>query len=198
MIRAAFFGMALAAAVCAQQPQIENAKVETVAFRAPLAAQILAGGTGPFWVGYSEAVAKGRQGDMCWGDNGYESHSLGAPVRLEGPSALVVLVRVENGTVDRIRISAPDCRVDAGGLPVYWVNGVPPDESLKWLRSLLTTPRANQALFAISLHAEGAPVLIDMARQAALDKATRRRVMTWLGQSKDPRATAFIDQILKP
>ena len=46
------------------------------------------------------------------------------PVRLEGPDSLVVLYRVEEKAVQRIRIFSPDCELDAGGLTIQWLEGV--------------------------------------------------------------------------
>jgi HEAT repeat protein len=55
-----------------------------------------------------------------------------------------------------------------------------------------------QAVFALSqlpAH-EGVPKLIELAR-AHRDPHVRQRAMFWLGQSGDPRALAFIEQVLR-
>jgi hypothetical protein len=44
---------------------------------------------------------------------------------------------------------------------------------------------------------EGVPKLIEVAR-AHKNPAVRKQAMFWLGQSKDPRALAFFEEILKP
>jgi hypothetical protein len=56
-----------------------------------------------------------------------------------------------------------------------------------------------RAVFALSqLPAdEGLPRLIDVARTHS-NQAVRRQAMFWLGQSKDPRALSFFEEILKP
>src|SRR5438067_9635977 len=43
------------------------------------------------------------------------------PIRLEGPESMVVLYRVENAAVQKIRIFSPDCELDAGGRTIYWL-----------------------------------------------------------------------------
>lgn len=55
-----------------------------------------------------------------------------------------------------------------------------------------------QAVFALSQlpREQGVPKLIDLARSHR-DRHVRERAMFWLGQSEDPRALAFFEQILK-
>ncbi len=55
-----------------------------------------------------------------------------------------------------------------------------------------------QAVFALSQlpAAEGVPKLIEVARTNK-NPAVRKQAMFWLGQSKDPRALSFFEQILK-
>ena len=55
-----------------------------------------------------------------------------------------------------------------------------------------------QAVFALSQlpAGEGVPKLIEVAKTNA-NPAVRKQAMFWLGQSKDPRALAFFEQVLK-
>ena len=55
-----------------------------------------------------------------------------------------------------------------------------------------------RAVFALSQlpSAEGVPLLIDLARNHRIPEV-RRQAMFWLGQSKDPRAIDFFEQILR-
>jgi hypothetical protein len=55
-----------------------------------------------------------------------------------------------------------------------------------------------QAVFALSQlpAGEGVPKLIELARAHA-NPVVRKQAMFWLGQSKDPRALSFFEQILK-
>lgn len=83
MIRHAFvLGLvALAAAPSAQQPAMENAKLETRAFSGSLASQFAQFGAGPLWAGYLEPAVAGNHGDMRWSDDSYRSTANGVPVR---------------------------------------------------------------------------------------------------------------------
>jgi len=56
-----------------------------------------------------------------------------------------------------------------------------------------------KAVFALSQlpKDEGVPLLIDVARNNS-NREVRKQAMFWLGQSKDPRAISFFEQVLKP
>ena len=56
-----------------------------------------------------------------------------------------------------------------------------------------------RAVFALSQlpHDEGVPLLIDAARRNR-NPAVRKQAVFWLGQSKDPRALVFFEELLKP
>src|SRR5262249_28162850 len=192
-------------------------------------------------------------------------------VMLEPATELTILVRVENRAIERLQTVTPDCEVDAGGLPVVWLDGISPTQSAQWLtaqikstepgsqgkpklaaaamRALIWHPGEepittvvalarddrrpyvrSQALFWLAQRAgqqavgairsaidtdpetevkrkavfalsqlpkdEGVPLLIDVARNNS-NREVRKQAMFWLGQSKDPRAIAFFEQILK-
>lgn len=66
-----------------------------------------------------------------------------------------VLVRVDQGAVEKIRFVSAGCCLDAGGLPFTWLTGVEPDDSVAWLSSLVTADQGkitDQALAAIAMH----------------------------------------------
>ena len=58
-------------------------------------------------------------------------------VKLEGSDRMVVLFRVAERRVDRIRVFSEDCELDAGGRPVTWLDGVRPADSVALLESLV-------------------------------------------------------------
>jgi HEAT repeat protein len=109
-----------------------------------LAADFAALGAGPYWAAWEEPVIPHQHGETC---------ATEAPVRLEGRIALLILVRIENGQVDQLRTSSPDCRLDSGNLPLHRIAGVTPAESIAWLKTQLAGNNAERAINAISLHA---------------------------------------------
>jgi hypothetical protein len=181
-----------------QQPQVENAKFETRAFAGSLASQLSSSGTGPFWAAWSEPTIPGQHGDMCWsnGDNRNE-HATGAPVRLEGQTSVVVLVRIQNAQVDQIRIASLDCRFDGGGLPFYWLTAVPAAESVNWLKAQVAGNRSDSAIFAISLHAGVAAdrALDDLVATSQPDRV-REKAAFWLGNSRGAHGVDVLKRML--
>src|SRR6185295_18188881 len=95
-----------AASAFAQQPRISNARLENRQVTGGLDATmrgILTAQTAPLWVGYAVPIVKGDRQMCCW-NNGMVGCSLegrnqntgtgtvaaGTPVRLEGPTHMVV------------------------------------------------------------------------------------------------------------
>ncbi len=187
----------------AQQPAVENAKFETRAVTGSVAASLTQIGSGPFWAAWSEPIIPGRHGDMCsWfrnGDNNYESNRApGAPMRLEGEVALVILVRVEFSKPGELRVTSPDCRIDAGGLPFYWLTGVTQAESLAFLKSeAIANNHSDTAFMAISFHQGTAPdqILDDLAAPSQ-PVETRKRAAFWLGNSRGAHGVATLKRML--
>jgi len=195
--------LAAAAILSAQQPpQVENAKSETRPLNGTLAAQIKSFGAGPFWTAWTEPIIPGQQNDMCrWGDNdggiGGSGHAANTPVRLEGPTALVVLVRVENSQVDRMRVSSPDCSLDAGGLPFYWITSVPAAESVNWLKSEMGGAQMESAILAVSLHAgPAAERALDDFTAPGQPERVRERTAFWLGTSRGAHGVDVLKRML--
>ena len=184
--------------LAAQQPQVENARLEAAAFAGSLKSELAQHGAGSFWAAWSEPMTPGRHGDMCWSNGNYEDgHATGAPVRLEGQTTLLVLVRIENSQVDQLRVATPDCRFDGGGLPFYWLTGVPPAESVAWLKTQVTEQKPDRAVTAIAL--QGGP-----AADQALDDLTatsqpariREKAAFWLGNSRGAHGLEELKRML--
>ncbi len=192
---------AIAFALPAQQPTIENAKLQSRAFSGTLSAEILRMGAGPYWVAWSEPTIPGQHNDMCsWNRNGNDSDSgrtPGAPMRLEGETALVVLVRVENSQPGELRVTSPDCRLDAGGVPFYWLTGVPAAESIGWLKTQVTGHHSDTAVLAISLHQGAiADQALDDLTAATQPVEVRKRAAFWLGNSRGAHGVAVLKRML--
>lgn len=180
----------------AQMPRVENAKVESHSFSGSVDAMLRQLGAGPFWVGYSEPEVAGRRGDQCWsnggGDNG---HAADAPVRLEGQTTLVVLARVENGAVEQIRMSSPDCRLDGGGLPFHWISDVPAGASVAWLKGQAAGQHADRAIAPLALHrGDEADRALDELAGAA--EKVRERAAFWLGEARGRHGVETLKRML--
>jgi hypothetical protein len=84
-------------------------------------------------------------------------------IKLEGPAQLVVLYRVDNRQVGKVRSFSPECELDAGGLPFLWLTGVNAGESVKLLEGVAKDAagaareqirRAEAAVSSIAMHAD--------------------------------------------
>ena len=253
----------LTAALATGQGRITNGQLETRSAAQPLEREIAAATArgGARWVAYKIRIAGGRRTMDCFDRS---------RIALEPASELSILARFDGTAVVRLRTATPDCEIDAGGLPVTWLDGVKADESAAWLTSLVTSaPSAGErydrvargALVALAMHEgtvatrslvaiarghevpkmrsdalfwlaqragdqaistiaeaidrdpdtevkkkavfalsqlpkdDGVPKLIDVARNNR-NAVVRKQAMFWLGQSNDPRALKFFEDVL--
>jgi hypothetical protein len=195
--------LSVAAPAAAQQPRVVNGTITAQPAGASLQATFTAlveRQSDPAWIGYTVPAAKGT-GTSCWSD----THGQGVTVaRLEGPTSIFVLYRVEGKTVGKIRFYSDDCELDAGGVPLYWLDGIKAAESIALLSGFIsgtersTDRLANSALGALAAHADPAsvPALLKFARQ---DPSPRVRgdALFWVahkaGQRAVPEITAAIE-----
>jgi hypothetical protein len=148
------------------------------------------------WVGYRVDIARRTTGALG-------PATIGGRCRLEPPTDLLILARMEAGSLVQLRAVAVDCDMDAAGMPLVWLDGVNPDESVAWLRSLIeTTPASPRHIWAAALNAlayhaapSAVPALTAIARSHP-DRDVQRQAMVRIGQSTDPRAAEFLAEIL--
>jgi HEAT repeat protein len=205
-------GVLWAAIVCVvalpvrAQEHISNAKLETRSAAQGFEREVrtVAARGGVVWVGYRVPMARSRRSfddnsyGACWlggwGTDGNsktanELVSRGSRVSLEPSAELLVLARIENGDIVRVRAFAADCDVDASGASVVWLTDVKPDESVSWLATLANSSRtvnrtdriAQSAMSAIAFHeAQSADrVLVAMARDDQ-SRQIRGQALFWL------------------
>ena len=213
----------IAETALAQQPHVENARLEARQLSGPLDAamrSILTAQSAPAWIGYAEPIIPGDRQSCCWNDNQrgcfLEPHSNGQTitdttrelVKLEGPSHVVVLYRVENRQVGKVRSFTPDCELDAGGLPFIWLNGVNAAESIRYLQGVAQAVgagaardeirRADGAVSAIALHADpAADQALDQLVAPAEPEQVRRQALFWLGQARARRGFEIVSRVLR-
>jgi hypothetical protein len=178
--------IAVALPLAAQPKLLVNAQVDSrsaasgldAAFQAAVAAQ-----PQPAWIAYSVPSIRVFMG--C--DYVRDGWNQPGVIHLEPPDHAVILFRVDQGKVERIRSLSPDCEIDAGNLPVHWLNDVKPAESVALLNTFATERERYQdgAMSAIAHHS-------DPAADAALQKflapdqpeSIRLRVVSWFGPQR--------------
>lgn len=220
--------VAFGAAAAAQQPRIENATIAVQTAASPLAksfAALVGAQSDVAWIGYAVPVADRDRVMCCFGNNYIsgtvsgnaccgvcslenssgttmssrtEGVSPSGAVKLEGPDQMIVLFRIVERRVDRVRVFSEDCRLDAGGRPVKWIENVRPAESVALLESLVGTVNnsksvSNNAIMAISLHADpsGLDTLFRIARTGSEARA-RGDALFWLAQRAGDKVAATI------
>jgi HEAT repeat protein len=142
------------------------------------------------------------------GENG-STGAGGGTVKPEGPRNLVILLRAQERHVMRIRVVSEDCTVDAGGLPLTWLSGVKPAESVAMLREFVhgedfaerghDEKRVSEgALTAIALHADDSA---DRAMESFVRpderEELRRQAAFWLGEARGKAGFAALQKMAK-
>jgi hypothetical protein len=206
------------------QGRITNAKTETRSGSQGVAREVqsVAARGGAAWVGYNAPVVAGpRQmccydsvsdsGDCCGrcrleGGSGVTMSQGESRVSLEPPTEFLVLARVENGAVMRLRTFTPDCDIDAAGMPLVWLNDVKPDDSVTWLASLVAGAPdsgevhervAKPALAAIALHnAPAAERALEGFAAPNRPEWLRSNTAFWLGSARGESGARLLARIV--
>jgi HEAT repeat protein len=193
-----------------------NARVQTHSAASGLAAAFrpLAREAGPAWIGYAVPVM-GRHQMCCHHsmdeigtatpgcnvehEGAYTIHGSDDVKSWEHAPDFLVLFRVENGRVDRIRSLSRGCGLDVGGLPFHWITGVRPAESLELLESMVGTGVSTSkkkdksgtdepAIAAIAMHADpGADAVLERLVAAGRPIGVRKQAAFWMGNSRGRR-----------
>ena len=208
----AFWAIMAALPLAAPPKLLVNAQLDTLsaagglerAFRPLVSAQAQAG-----WIGYAVPLVRGFNPGCEYVSPG--GRTAPGVIHLEPPDHAVILFRAETGMVTRIRVVSPDCEIDAEGAPVHWLDDVKPSESTALLQTFAAAPGASassekarrqpirqNAVYAISATEDPAAIdfLIALARKDP-DTNVRRECVSALARSKDPRAAAFLEEVLR-
>jgi HEAT repeat protein len=215
----------------AQQPRFANARLETRPVANGLEREfqpLVSAAEGPVWIGWAIRAVPGEHQMCCYssfedaagnrccrgcplegfraGFRAMAQTTTPSPIPLEAPGYIFVLFRAEQHAVDRIRTFSAECELDAGGLPVHWLTGVAPAESVALLtrfareqdaESRSRHRRSEPALAAIALHA-------DTAADQALEKfiapgepeLLRERTAFWLGNARGRRGYELLRRLV--
>ncbi len=207
-------------------PQVQNGRVETKAATS-IDREIAAVGTNadPVWLAWRVPMVDGEH-NMCstWfsdrsgyvrgdvlerSDNDSSAPKIApptGPVSLEGGTGLVVLVRIVDGKIERLRSLSDDCPMDAGGRTFTWLTGITSTESLRFLDAFsrrdnvsLQQQRAfgDSASAAIALHRDpAADTILDRIATSDANSDNRRRAATWLAQYRGAHGLATLRTLI--
>lgn len=172
--------------LAAQPKLLVNAKLDTQSAAAglePALRALLSAQPQPAWIGYTVPSTR-TYGLGCE----YVNNGPGAGiVHLEPPDHAVILFRIEGNVIERVRALSPDCEIDAGGVPVHWLNDVQPAQSVALLASLVSErqPPGMSAISAISMHAgPEADAALDRFLAASQPQPIRLRAVSIIGSTR--------------
>lgn len=226
-MRAILLLAASAGLAWAQQPRLANAKLETRPVANGLEREfqsLVSAASGPAWIGWAIGAVPGEHQMCCYssfedaagnrccrgcpleGFRGMAQATTPSPIPLEAPGYIFVLFRAEQRVVDRIRTFSAECELDAGGLPVHWLTGVAPAESVVLLTRFAREEddegrgrhrRSEPALAAIALHADAAA---DLALETFIapgqPEFLRERTAFWLGNARGRRGYELLRRLV--
>jgi hypothetical protein len=209
--------LSLASLARAEAPaNIVAARVETRDASSGLRAAIAAAGAGTaVWIGYAVETSSKDGSACCWsshrdagsccggcrlegtrGDDSFDVTRTDAAAP-EGPRRVHVLLRVERGSISRIRAFSQDCAIDVKPLAFVWLDGVTGADSVAYLGSLLDSDRDDARerdlpdgpLMALSMHKEpgAVDVMIRTAKRHPVARV-RSQSLFWLAQTAQRRA----------
>jgi len=148
-----------------------------------------------FWLG----AARGERGYQLL--RAAAEHDASAEFRKEATFALSQ--STAPGAIDTlIQMAKADAAAAVRGPALFWLAQKAGKKAVGAITDAIDNdPEAQvkeRAVFALSQlpKDEGVPLLVGIARSNR-DPKVRQRAMFWLGQSKDPRAVAFFEEVLK-
>jgi len=219
----------LSSFVAAQSPapQIQNGRVEQRPGTS-IDREVSTPGRGAgeaTWIGWRVPIADGQRGGCCtYGDDSVSVRGCvmeqpadasrampqiapaAGPVSLEAGTGLVVLARVVEGRVERLRTLGDDCPIDANGRTVYWLAGVTPAESVRFLDGLAEQNQASTsadarlreaALGAIARHREAsADAVLDRVAASDSNQNLQRTARSLLGSTRGAHGFSTLQKLL--
>lgn len=189
------------------QPAIRNAKLRTEQPTPTFSAKMeaLTHEAGPLWVGY-EVPSLHSAGRHSWGNCGLEyledgrGNTSETDAESSSPNTAYILLRVADHAVGKIVAVSPECKVDAGGLPVVWLTGVNQEESVTYLERIAEKEdkTAENALMAIGMHQTQAATRA-LIRLALSQRALhfREKASFWLANERGPEGFPALQQLAR-
>jgi hypothetical protein len=212
-----FLSFFLVAITASAQPKVDEARFETVSAAGGLSEAVRQAGQGsqPVWVSWSVPVIEGHGYSCCWSrDWKRSSCQLEAKNQSWGSSDddprqdpyLNVLVRLDDGKVERIRSVSASCPLNAGGRRFVWLEGVKPEESVRFLTEVARSAPGSkgndldeEALDSLAFHRNSAALdaLTDFATSDRYRRDLREHALFWLGQNRGREGYEVITRVLR-
>jgi HEAT repeats len=201
---AAFYLLAAVVPMAAQPKLLVNANLDKQSASAGLEAAFKPFVTAqpqPAWIGW--AVPAVRTNNNNLGCEFVFRDGQGSPgqgvVHLEPPDHAVIMVRVDQDAVTRIRFVSPDCEIDAGGVPMHWLTDVQPAQSVALLATMVSERErgSSDAMGAIAVHADAAAdQALDRLAGAQQPLSIRQRAISLLAAERGHHGFEVIKDLI--
>jgi hypothetical protein len=164
------------------------------------------------WCGQCALETDGERWKGTKSGNGADHKDSGSganqiAVKLEGGQRLVVLYRLQDKHLTRVKVASEDCVLDGGGLPFIWLTEVKPAESVAFLSTHVREGGAdegekhsisNEALTAIALHAgPEAEAVLESFTAPAQPEELRKQAAFWLGAARGKEGFTALQRMAK-
>ena len=228
-----FFLIGSVVIASAQKPKVSNAKLQELPVSAGGLKATIDGlvqkQAGPLWIGY-RVPTSAKERTMCCFDSAdsmqrqKDSCCMGCRVESEKGSSFngtvadcsppeplpyaFIFIRAEEKQISKIRAYSADCALDFAGLPLYWLEGVKPEQSVEFLVPLALAADeeggwqkkdpARQAVMAIALHdTPTADTALEKMLQPSQRASLRSEVAFWLGVERAKNGLALLRKYVK-
>ena len=228
----AIFSVSLSApsSALAQEARLVNANVQSRAVASGLPTgfrSLVKNQVETVWIGYAVSAVEGHHHICCYPseewrkpaslrrgrcklegrDDGMNFNTNGDDDERESPDHILVLFRVADQTVGKIRVFTDDCELDAGGLTVHWLIDVKPRESIELLASFvegtadnskIERRKSESAVAAIALHADpAADDALEKFVDARRPEELRKNTAFWLGNLRGRKGYEILRRLVR-
>src|SRR5271168_2192111 len=172
----AFLALMLAVSafgISAQQPKTVNSQFHAGPVGSGLSATVarFQQSSGPLWVGYQVQALPRTHLSACSSWNGSSQVEDGCcnEYRLEDSTdnlnssdqkdavnpVVYILLRIDHGAIEKVRLVPAGCTLNAGGLPLEWLTDVQPEDSVVFLGQIAAkhADERHDKMAALSMHA---------------------------------------------
>jgi hypothetical protein len=208
----------------ADAPDIVNAEIAIEEVGADLDTSVnglLNRGSDTRWIAWSVPAVEGHRYLCCWGradrlsqggacslesrDRHFvmsDGHDFDRPPEVR---EILLLLRADGSRVEEVRVYSENCRLDAGGRAVTWLESVTAEQSVAWLTTLIgegmkgdTDDLSEEALMALALH-EGSAADRELAAIASAGPSSslREEAIFWLGEARGQAGFEALDRVLE-
>jgi hypothetical protein len=200
--------LSVVAVAPAQQPKVTNAQV-SVRSGANLQQEIAAVKT-PTWIGYSvplqHALRTNYDDSVVYLEgNGRHDEIVSEPKSGEPAARGDVLLRVDSGAIQKVRIEEVGREIDGGGLPFVWLSDVRPGDSVKTIAAAIDAAAATSSRMPLEtgmvvIALEDAPEAFPALRgftEAKYPLNVREKAAFWLANERGREGFDTVSALLK-